>query len=153
MGKKYTRRFWLIRTLAASYVASIASLLYPVVQFLRPRRKAGQSAFQAVAPYRVDQLRSDAHGAWPPPFEFAGKPCLLVRTPGGEIRAFNAICTHTDCTVKYRPAEGDVFCSCHDGVYDLNGRNISGPPPRPLESYEVTLQGDPGQEQIVVTRS
>ena len=100
-----------------------------------------------------DQLRPNAEGEWPAPFEFAGKPCVLVRTPDGEIKAFNAICTHTDCTVKYRPEEGDIFCTCHSGVYDLNGRNISGPPPRPLESYKVSLRGKPGQEEIIVSRA
>jgi Rieske Fe-S protein len=68
------------------------------------------------------------------------------------VRAFNALCTHIDCTVKYRADKGDIFCACHEGVYDLNGRNISGPPPRPLEVYKVTLRGERGQEEIVVSR-
>jgi Rieske Fe-S protein len=98
-------------------------------------------------------------------FNFGGKPCLVILTDEGmkrvatgqslnsdDVRAFNAICTHVDCTVKYRRDRGDIFCSCHDGVYDLNGRNVSGPPPRPLESYKVTLRGQPGQEEIIVSR-
>jgi hypothetical protein len=35
----------------------------------------------------------------------------------------------------------------------LNGHNVSGPPPRPLEMYKVTLRGKPGQEEIIVSRS
>jgi cytochrome b6-f complex iron-sulfur subunit len=59
------------------------------------------------------------------------------------------------CTVEYRPAEGDIFCNCHNGVYDLNGHNVSGPPPRPLEEYKVTLRkaGNSPQEEIVVSRN
>ncbi len=71
----------------------------------------------------------------------------------GDVRAFNAICTHVDCTVQYRPEKNDIFCTCHNGVYDLKGRNVSGPPPRPLEEYEVTLRGDPGEEEIIVSRT
>jgi Rieske Fe-S protein len=99
------------------------------------------------------------------PFNFGGKPCLIVVSDEGvkklarreplrpaDLAALNAVCTHMDCTVKYRPEQGDIFCSCHDGVYDLNGRNVSGPPPRPLDSYNVALRGDPGKEEIVVSR-
>ena len=86
-----------------------------------------------VAPYRMNELKADAQGHWPPPFNFGGKPCLVIRTPDGQVRAFNAVCTHLECTVEYRAAEADIFCNCHNGVYDLNGRNVSGPPPRPLE--------------------
>jgi Rieske Fe-S protein len=74
------------------------------------------------------------------------------RLQADDVKAFNAICTHVDCTVKYRPDLGDIFCSCHEGIYDLNGRNVSGPPPRPLESYKVILRGEPGQEEIIVSR-
>jgi Rieske Fe-S protein len=75
-----------------------------------------------------------------------------VKTPDGEVRALNGVCTHVECTVQYRADKGDIFCACHNGVYDLNGRNVSGPPPRPLEMYRVALRGKPGQEEIVVSR-
>jgi Rieske Fe-S protein len=107
---------------------------------------------EVVAPFRLNQLKLQPQ----PPFDFGGKPCLVVATPEGEVRAFNAICTHLDCTVGFRPDHGDIFCQCHLGVYDLNGQNISGPPPRPLQTYKVTLRGDkdkPGQEEIIVFRT
>jgi Rieske Fe-S protein len=85
--------------------------------------------------------------------EGAKKQMQGLPLTSGDVRAFNAICTHVDCTVQYRPEKGDIFCNCHNGVYDLNGTNISGPPPRPLEVYKVTLRGKPGQEEIVVSRS
>jgi Rieske Fe-S protein len=107
---------------------------------------------EAVAPYRVDELRPDGQGHWPPPFNFGGKPCLVIRTAEGEVRAFNAVCTHVDCTVEFRSERADIFCNCHNGVYDLHGRNVSGPPPRPLEAYQVTLRGPGGKEEIVVSR-
>jgi Rieske Fe-S protein len=100
----------------------------------------------------VNELKPDANGRWPAPFNFNGKPCLLIRQDD-EVRAFNAICTHTDCTVEYVPEKGVIFCACHNGVYDVEGRNVSGPPPRPLEMYKVTLRGQPGQEDIIVSRS
>ena len=71
-----------------------------------------------------------------------------MRTPTGEYCAFSATCTHLECTVQYRGREHDVWCACHNGVYDLQGRNVSGPPPRPLEVYDVHVQG----EDVVVAR-
>ena len=169
------RRLWLLRGLQASIAATLAALFYPVVRFVRPRPATTSGAVEVVAPYKLGQLRLDAEGRWPPPFNFGGKPCLLVLTPDGarkqaagepldpaaDIKAFNAVCTHLDCTVQYRPDQGDIFCNCHNGVYDLNGKNISGPPPRPLDAYKVTLREPerpgqakvPGQEEIVVSRT
>jgi hypothetical protein len=37
-------------------------------------------------------------------------------------------------------------------LYDLAGNVISGPPPRALERFTVNLRGEPGAEDIVVSR-
>jgi Rieske Fe-S protein len=79
---------------------------------------------------------------------FGSAPVLLVRTPAGELRAFSATCTHLDCTVQYRPDLEHVWCACHNGHYDLEGRNIAGPPPRPLTPFDINLNGD----EIVISR-
>jgi Rieske Fe-S protein len=50
--------------------------------------------------------------------------------------------------VQYRSDIGHIWCACHNGHFDLNGINIEGPPPSPLESYAVNVRGD----QIVVSR-
>lgn len=102
-----------------------------------------------VAPYKVNQLERDANGEWPAPFDFGGKPCLLIKKPDGTVKAFNAVCTHLECTVTYRSDQQDIFCNCHNGVFNTDGQTVSGPPPKPLEEYDVTLRG----EQIIVSRS
>lgn len=159
--EKFSRRGWLLQSLKAGIATTVLAIFYPVVWFLRPRKATVSGALEMTAPFTVDQLPD----ADPNPFNFAGKPCLVVlnregakRVAAGEplraddVHAFNAICTHVDCTVKWRLEQGDIFCGCHEGIYDLNGRNISGPPPRPLESYKVVLRGEPGREEIVVSR-
>ena len=65
-----------------------------------------------------------------------------MKTPGGELHAFTAICTHLACTVQYREEKQDIWCACHNGIYDLNGKNVSGPPPRPLDPYKVQVAAD-----------
>lgn len=143
-----SRRQWLLSSLVTGILATLAVLLYPVVRFLKPREATVSGALEVVAG-RLDALRRDGSIL----FNFGGKPCLVIETPDKELRAFSALCTHVDCTVAYRKTEGDIFCNCHNGVYDLHGRNVSGPPPRPLEEYKVTKRGNPGQEEIVVSRT
>jgi Rieske Fe-S protein len=153
-SRSQSRRHWLLRALETTISISVLVIAFPILWFLKPRKATQPTgALEVVAPYRVNQLVPDAQGNWPPPFDFGGKPCLLIKTQEGEIRAFNAVCTHTDCTVMFRPKKHDIFCNCHNGVYNLGGGNVSGPPPRPLEAYKVTLRGKPGQEEILVSRS
>jgi Rieske Fe-S protein len=81
-------------------------------------------------------------------FQFGSRAGIVIRTPVGELRAFSATCTHLGCIVQYRPDVSHIWCACHNGHFDLNGRNIEGPPPAPLESYAVNVRGD----QIVVSK-
>ena len=75
-------------------------------------------------------------------FKIGNKPGILIRTNEGEFKAFSAVCTHLDCTVQYKKDENLIWCACHNGRYDLNGKNISGPPPAPLTPYNITVQKD-----------
>ena len=148
------RRQWLLRALRAAIAATVAAIFYPVARYLQPRPVTSLGAMELVAPYSLGELKAfNAKGTGPPTFNFGGEPCLVILTPDGEVRAFNAVCTHLQCTVEYRPDHHDIFCPCHNGVYDLFGRNIAGPPPRPLEEYKVILRGTAGQEEVVVSRN
>ena len=62
------------------------------------------------------------------------------------------ICTHLGCRVRWVSGQEEFFCPCHDGVFDIDGNVVSGPPPRPLEAFTVNLRGEPGQEEVVVSR-
>jgi len=70
-------------------------------------------------------------------FRFGQTLGIIIATPEGDLNALAATCTHLDCTVQHRPDLGILWCACHNGRYDLSGKNISGPPPRPLEKYVV----------------
>jgi Rieske Fe-S protein len=82
-------------------------------------------------------------------FKFGSKPGIVVRTESGELKAFSAVCTHLDCIVQYKSDIKHIWCACHNGHYNLNGQNIGGPPPRPLEEYKVNTRGD----DIVVSKA
>ena len=132
---------WLIGTSAGGFFAAV---LYPVTRYLIPP-KAEESAVNSVTvPFQPTDMKANSGVI----FKFGNKPGILVRTPQGELRAFSAECTHLDCTVQYRDDLSQIWCACHNGHYDLNGANIAGPPPRPLESYDVAVRGN----DIVVRR-
>ncbi|WP_081680700.1 ubiquinol-cytochrome c reductase iron-sulfur subunit [Cellulomonas sp. URHD0024] len=64
-----------------------------------------------------------------------GKPILLTQPSAGTIVALTAICTHQGCTVA--PDGKQLKCPCHGSVYDLSGKNVSGPAPAPLTAIDV----------------
>jgi Rieske Fe-S protein len=70
-------------------------------------------------------------------------PCLLVRTRDGELLAYSQKCTHLSCAVIPELDADILRCPCHDGIFELRtGRNIAGPPPRPLPAIVLDVVGD-----------
>lgn len=131
------RRHFVEVFLGAGVFASLLSFLYPVLRYLIPPPAAELESDLALAG-KVGDLKPDTGKI----FRFGSRPALLVLGSDGQYHALSAVCTHLGCTVQYRSDLHDVWCACHNGLYDLNGRNISGPPPRPLETYEVIVKGD-----------
>ncbi len=74
--------------------------------------------------------------------DLRGKELVLVRTGEREVKALSTVCTHLGCAVHWKSDKGIFFCPCHDGVFDSDGKVVSGPPPRDLSSYDVELEGD-----------
>lgn len=60
---------------------------------------------------------------------------LFVRRGRDGVEAIHGRCTHAGCSVALE--DGAFACPCHGGRYDTEGRNIAGPPPRPLERARV----------------
>lgn len=138
------KRDFLRIALLGSASAWFASVLYPVLAFLKPPEEA-EVVVTSVKAGKISDFANDTGTI----VKFGSKPIILLRTAEGEFKAFSAVCTHLDCTVQYRSDMGVIWCACHNGKYDLNGRNIAGPPPRPLDEYETTIQGD----EVVIHQS
>lgn len=64
---------------------------------------------------------------------------LYVRM-GSEPYVLSAVCTHLGCNVKWHEDEDRFKCPCHAGVYDRDGRVLSGPPPRDLERLQAEIR-------------
>ncbi len=130
------RRRFVNLFLGGSILGTAASLLYPVIRYLIPPRQA-EAAAKKLAAARVGEIAPNSAKL----FRFGSSPAILINTAEGELRAFSAVCTHLTCTVNYEADTGTLFCPCHNGRFDLAGNVVSGPPPRPLESFEVEVSG------------
>jgi len=137
------RRFinWFLGTSAGAFLVAV---LYPVSRYLVPPEVGESTAGTVTLALKPDDVKSNTGQI----FKFGSRPGILVRTASGELRAFSAVCTHLNCTVQYRPDVSHIWCACHNGHYDLNGKNIEGPPPRPLDGFVVNVRGN----QIVVSK-
>lgn len=131
---------WLLGTSVGGFLAAV---LYPALRYWVPPEVPESALSSVTLPFEASDVAPNTGRI----FRFGERPGILVRTPEGELRAFSARCTHLDCTVQYRDDLSHIWCACHNGHFDLNGRNISGPPPDPLPSFNVNVRG----EQIVVS--
>ena len=140
---KINRRKFLNSILGIGGIGGILSIFYPIVSYLIPPKmaepkvnsvKAGSTSDFAANSYKI--------------IKFGRKPVILIKTTDNQYKALSASCTHLDCIVQYKTDTKQIWCACHNGIYDLNGRNISGPPPRPLEQYDVKIVKD----EIVITK-
>lgn len=129
--------------LSGGMFASVVSFFYPVLKYLVPPAIPDLGEDEVVAG-KVGDLKPNGSRV----FRFGTRPALLLLTAEGEYRCVSAVCTHLGCTVQYRSDLVEIWCACHNGTYGLDGRNVSGPPPRPLEAYQVDVRGS----DIVVTR-
>lgn len=138
--KKINRRGFLNWLGLGGLIAFLASVFYPVIKYIIPPESGEANVSQVKLPFTRAEIYAEEKKS--KTFKFGRSLGLIVLTEDGTLKALSATCTHLDCTVQHVPEQGIIWCSCHNGKYDLNGKNISGPPPRPLELYAVNEVGD-----------
>jgi Rieske Fe-S protein len=108
-----------------------------IVQFLTPGQAAA-AARETVMVGTTDDVPTDV----PRIVRFNKEPVVVLLNPSGQYKAFSARCTHLGCVIQYQEEGGPHFgCNCHGSQFDMNGKNISGPAPRPLAPFRVSLDG------------
>lgn len=138
------RRRFLDYLLGSSILATLAAIFYPIFKFMVPPEVVEAQQNSVVAGKSAEFAPNSGKI-----FKFGSKPGIIIRTEAGDLKAFSASCTHLDCIVEYDPRSKEIICACHNGIYDLTGRNVSGPPPRPLDEFAVNVKGD----DIIVTKA
>jgi menaquinol-cytochrome c reductase iron-sulfur subunit len=77
-------------------------------------------------------------GAWT---QVDAKAALYVVKRSGNYRVLSNVCSHMQCPVRWEDALHQFLCPCHGGLYDLDGTNVGGPPPKPLPEYVHRIDG------------
>jgi cytochrome b6-f complex iron-sulfur subunit len=138
-----SRRWFLLGGLISSLTAFAGMVFYPIIRFIMPP-PVPESDQNSVFAAKVNELKPNSGKT----FAFGSKPGLLLRLANGKYRAFTAVCPHLQCTVQYREDMQQIWCACHNAKFDLNGKVASGPPPAPLEVFDVFV----GKEDIIVSK-
>lgn len=128
-----TRRTFLDYLLGAGLVAWAVAFVSPVLSYVWPAQKRGPGTQTVAAGKVTDFAEFQAKIV-----AVNGHPVIVVRTPQG-FRAFSAICTHLGCIVQWDAGRKQIACPCHAGYFDLDGRVVTGPPPRPLPEHGVVV--------------
>lgn len=129
-----SRRTLLNALLGGSLAGWLATALFPVLRYLSPLKSTENADEIELGEGTKKEIEARQFAIVP----LGTDRVIVLRDPKQQIRACSAICTHEGCTVQYLPAETLIWCACHNGRYDIEGRVISGPPPRPLAPYRVT---------------
>lgn len=143
-GREVTRRSFLTSAIVGWFGVAGISILASVIQYLIPPAWR-ELAFRIMLPTKV----SDIPLGQATIVKVEKKAIILVRTPENQVRALSAVCTHLGCIVEYRPEESHFKCNCHGSVFDMTGKNISGPAPRPLQAFRTQVKDD----RITVSQS
>jgi menaquinol-cytochrome c reductase iron-sulfur subunit len=64
----------------------------------------------------------------------------VVKSEGGVV-AFGPQCTHLGCVYHWDDGKHEFICPCHNSLFAIDGKVISGPAPRPLDRYQIKTQG------------
>ena len=67
---------------------------------------------------------------------------IFVKRNGNRFTVFSSTCSHLGCNVNWYPAINEFICPCHGGVYNADGKNIAGPPPRPLTQLQNRIKNN-----------
>jgi menaquinol-cytochrome c reductase iron-sulfur subunit len=144
------RRDFLLRFGAGAGVAAIATQTAASLRSLAPN----------VSYDAPTTVKLGAPSEFPDGLKFLADERLFVFREGNTFHAVSAVCTHLGCTVRAEalsnPETATVggaplrlthrfLCPCHGSQYRGDGANVSGPAPRPLAWYRLSISTDDGQ--------
>jgi Rieske Fe-S protein len=94
---------------------------------------------KAVPVARVGELGENEWKVFTFPDQYAQG--ILINLPGKGLVAYSDVCTHLSCAVTYQQKSKQLYCPCHDGLFDAaTGDVLAGPPTRPLPLIQLAIQ-------------
>ena len=128
-----SRRRWIDVVLGSSVVAWLGAVVFPVLRYLTPPVDEGGASKATLTDAQRDELKAKGFLI----LRIGTDRVLAIKDGDVKVKALSAKCTHEGCTVQFQAAEALIWCACHNGKFNLDGRVLSGPPPRPLAAFVV----------------
>lgn len=140
------RRFfkYLVNGIGAVIAAILAVPLggfYVLPALKKPKviwKECGSVDDFTVGEIKLIPLKSLERRQWPE--DWGTEAAFVYRRNEDDFVIYNLHCTHVGCPVNWSPQAKRFFSPCHGGVFDSDGRVLAGPPPRPLDRYEVKIE-------------
>jgi len=128
-------------------IAAALSLPALVYLFLPPKAKkteewaeaADLSKLPANVPSEVVFRRNRVDG-WKIASEKS--TAWVIRKADNSVVAYGPQCTHLGCAYHWEEDKKEFLCPCHNSIFGADGKVVSGPAPRPLDQYEIKVQGN-----------
>ena len=114
--------------------AAFAGITTMGFRFITPKKR---DVMRRIFTLNLDELPINATRKYK---DLRGADLIIVRTGERDVKAMSTVCTHLGCTVYWEKDKKEFYCPCHQGRFDQDGNVISGPPPRPLDSYRVVIE-------------
>lgn len=135
---KIGRRPFLEVLLGFSLFSTLVGVLTPVVGYLIPPSTGSKAGSERVKVGTTSDIPIGGGKI----VAVGNKPVIVTNTDQG-VNAFSAICTHLGCIVVWDDTRKAILCPCHDGWFNaITGVVMSGPPPSPLASVPVIVDGE-----------
>jgi menaquinol-cytochrome c reductase iron-sulfur subunit len=65
----------------------------------------------------------------------------VLKHADNSVTAFGPQCTHLGCAYHWEESRNEFLCPCHNSLFSMDGKVLSGPAPRPLDRYETKIEG------------
>jgi len=114
-------------------LTAFGSFAYPLIRYLAPPRASVRTG-------RLTLSKTDIGDA--KEIVYQQTPTIVINRPGKGYVAISRVCTHLGCLLEYDRENKSLICPCHAGVFDLEGRVVSGPPPKPLLRFPLSVEGE-----------
>jgi cytochrome b6-f complex iron-sulfur subunit len=119
--------------IAGALIIAIGLYIRNSFSFLLPKHKE-----KTYHKYLVSKVGEIAPGQ-AKEITIAGKP-VFVTNIDNNYKVFSGVCTHLGCIVRWEENKSRFYCPCHQGIFSKTGEVIGGPPPRPLDEFQVEVE-------------
>ena len=138
--KIMNRRAFFVRGAGFLSVGTAFLLGIPLVGSLFNSKSTRKKQFVEVAdldalpieePKRVifSELVNDAFLVQP-----ATSDVWVIKHSDSNVTVFSTICPHLGCSYDFQPESRQFLCPCHSSAFSLDGKVLSGPSPRSLDT-------------------